>query len=74
MNEEGILALAAQKERSQLANKEQVVLRLQQMLIRALTPRRKRVKTLPTASSVEIRLQEKKMKAERKASRRKPDL
>lgn len=66
---EGILILTSQEERSQLKNKEQVVSRFYQLLREALKPVRKRRKTRPTRSSVEKRLQSKKMRSDRKSTR-----
>jgi ribosome-associated protein len=69
MTTDGILILTGQEERSQLKNKEQVVDRLYQLLREALKPVRKRRKTRPTRTSVEKRLQGKKMRSERKTMR-----
>lgn len=72
INDEGILAITSQKERSQLSNKEHTIDRLQALLAKALAPTIKRVKTKPTAGSVEERLQEKKKLSEKKELRRRP--
>ena len=72
INDEGILAITSQKARSQLSNKEHTIDRLQALLAKALAPTIKRVKTKPTAGSVEERLQEKKKLSEKKELRRRP--
>lgn len=74
ITEEGVIRFTSQKSRSQLENKEHTIDKLQQQLIKALTPVRKRVKTKPTSGSVEERLETKKRIAEKKESRRKPKL
>ena len=74
INDEGILGVRSQKERSQLANKEHTVERLFTILTKALTPTIRRIKTKPSAGSVEERLQEKKKMAEKKEWRKKPKI
>ncbi len=72
ISDAGILGVTSQKERSQLANKEHTIERLHALLTKALTPSIKRIRTKPSAGSVEERLQEKKKLAEKKELRRKP--
>ncbi|HSF87778.1 MAG TPA: alternative ribosome rescue aminoacyl-tRNA hydrolase ArfB [Saprospiraceae bacterium] len=74
INDEGILGLTSQKERSQLANKAHALERLQELLGRAIIPKMKRIKTRPTKQSVEERLQEKKAQSDKKAMRKKPGI
>jgi ribosome-associated protein len=74
ISDEGLLAITSQKERSQLANKEHVIERLEAMLIKALTPPIKRIRTRPTKTSIEDRLQEKKKTSEKKELRRRPKI
>lgn len=74
INDEGILAVSSQKERSQGSNKEHTIERLQTLLIKALAPVKKRIRTRPTTKSVEDRLAGKKRVAEKKVSRQKPNL
>ena len=62
----------AQDARSQARNRELALVRLQRRLSSALAPRRKRVETRPTQGSVRRRLQEKRLRAERKRDRRRP--
>lgn len=71
---EGMLSVVSQKERSQSANRELAVARLKELVTKALMPVKKRVKTKPSKQSIEDRLEEKKRKGEKKASRQKPRL
>lgn len=73
INEEGILVMGSQKSRSQFSNKQDVTERLQHQLKKALQPKLKRKKTKPSQESVEERLTRKKLRAETKESRRKPE-
>ena len=73
INEEGILVMGSQKSRSQFSNKQDVTERLKHLLEKALQPKVKRKKTKPSQESVEERLAKKKLRAETKESRRKPD-
>jgi len=70
INAEGILGIASQKFRSQGANKEDTIIRLQALLVKALTVKAKRVKTSPSHQSIEDRLKDKKIQGERKANRK----
>ncbi|MFZ1679180.1 MAG: alternative ribosome rescue aminoacyl-tRNA hydrolase ArfB [Saprospiraceae bacterium] len=72
INDEGILSATSQKSRSQLDNKENAIEKLQSILLKALTPITKRIRTKPSKSSVEERLEEKKIQAEKKEGRKKP--
>ncbi len=74
INDEGILSVASQKSRSQLDNKENTTDKLNQLLVKALTPVAKRIRTLPSKISIEERLAEKKIQSEKKAARKKPDV
>ena len=68
---EGILRVVSQSERSQLANKKVAIQKLHELIIRALTPRRKRVPTKPGKAVKEKRLKEKKIRGEKKSLRKK---
>ncbi len=72
ISEDGILSITSQKSRSQLDNKQTTVDKLNQLLLKALTPVTKRVRTKPSKASIEERLAEKKIQSEKKESRRKP--
>jgi len=74
INEEGVLSVTSQKERSQLANKGHAVERLKNLIERAIVPKVKRIRTKPSKQSIEERLQEKKAQSEKKALRKKPGL
>lgn len=71
INDEGILSVVSQKDRSQLSNKEDAIQKLYQLLTKALTPVKPRKKTRPTQSSVEKRLTQKRLKSETKQNRQK---
>lgn len=74
LNEEGIIRITSDSHRSQKQNKEEAVQKLQLLLIKALTPQKKRIKTcLPTG--VKLMRGENKMKrSELKQHRKKPDV
>lgn len=70
---DGTLILAAQKERSQLQNKERVIQRFNNLLEKSLRPVKRRRATKPTRSSIEKRLTVKKQQSEKKRLRGKID-
>lgn len=70
---EGILIIVSQRDRSQLVNKEDSVKKLYALIYKALTPRKARKSTRPTKSSVEKRLQSKRIKSEIKQTRSRMD-
>lgn len=73
LNKEGLLSVSSQVHRSQLANKEEVIRKLNEMVSRALTPKRPRIATKPSKASLEKRIEQKKkistLKSERKKIR-----
>ncbi|MBN2779335.1 MAG: aminoacyl-tRNA hydrolase [Bacteroidales bacterium] len=71
INNDGILFLSAQDDRSQFKNKEIVILRFYEIINKALRVHKKRVKTKPSKSSNENRLKEKRESSEKKSRRRK---
>jgi ribosome-associated protein len=73
INKEGLLTIRSQKAKSQLANKEIVVDKLQVLLTQSIVPVKKRVKTKPSKASKEARLTNKKMISQKKEVRRKPE-
>ena len=74
LDSDGVLHLAAQSERSQLRNREEVVARFQTLLRGALRRRKVRRATRPTAASVEQRLHTKRRRSQTKQLRRRlPD-
>ena len=72
INHEGVLALSAQNSRSQLKNKEEVIQKLDRLLIKAFTKKKVRKPTKPTHSAVRKRLDNKKKLGEKKKSRKIP--
>ena len=72
INSEGELILVSQTERSQLKNRERVTEKFYEILLRALTPRKKRLPTKPSKASKEERLEAKRQQAEKKERRKSP--
>jgi ribosome-associated protein len=56
INSEGILQVRSQIHRTQLANKEEVVEKMNNLIIRSLKKEKKRIATKPTAASKEKRI------------------
>jgi ribosome-associated protein len=69
INKEGILQIVSQRTRSQELNREDAVERFAELLRRALTPERVRIKTRRPAASREKRLGDKKKRAQIKTTR-----
>jgi len=70
----GELVLTCQTERSQLRNKDKVIDKFYTLILKALTPRKKRLNTKPTKASVERRLDSKRIQAKTKINRKDVDL
>ncbi len=70
INNSGELILVSQAARSQLKNKENVIEKFYLLIEKALTPRKKRLKTKPTKASVEKRLESKRVQAKIKSNRK----
>lgn len=68
---EGVLILMAQDKRSQLANKEAVLHKLDQLLKKAFVRKKARKATKPSKTAVKKRLESKKQHAEKKQWRKK---
>ncbi|HLT07028.1 MAG TPA: alternative ribosome rescue aminoacyl-tRNA hydrolase ArfB [Cyclobacteriaceae bacterium] len=68
---EGMLVLHAQQHRSQLQNKEEVVVKFNRLIEKAFQPRKIRKITRPSKAAVQKRLDEKKKRSEKKQSRQK---
>lgn len=66
---EGVLILTAQSKRTQLQNKEAAIQKFNQLMGRAFARKKARKATKPTKSSVQKRLDKKKMQAEKKKMR-----
>ena len=67
---DGLLLLAAQDDRSQLRNKEIVLARFHELLLKSLRRPKPRKATKPSKSAVRKRLEGKKLHGEKKANRR----
>lgn len=73
ISSEGILSIVSQRDRSQLANKEDAIRKFYILISKALKPVKRRRSTSPTKGSVEKRLTGKRIKAEIKQNRSKVD-
>jgi ribosome-associated protein len=71
LTSKGILILTSQESRSQTANRESVVSKLDKLLKAAFKPVKTRRRTKPTSSSIQKRLDSKKLLSEKKQSRKK---
>lgn len=71
INKEGYLIVKSQKSRSQLENKEDVIVKMHLLINNALIKRKKRKPTKPTKASKEKRVKEKKEKGVLKEARKK---
>ncbi|WP_149242279.1 alternative ribosome rescue aminoacyl-tRNA hydrolase ArfB [Dyadobacter sp. 32] len=71
LTNEKVLVLYHQTERSQLANKEKVIVKFYELIKKAFTDPKKRRPTRPTLASKKERLESKQRKSETKATRRK---
>lgn len=74
INKQDELVLIAQTDRSQLKNKEKVVEKFYKLLEKALIPQKRRYKTKPSRSSIEKRLESKRVQSAIKANRKGIDL
>ena len=70
INKQGELVLVSQTERSQPMNREKVIEKFYILINKALTPKKKRLKTRPTKASVEKRLESKRVQAILKTNRK----
>ena len=71
--QEGILLIDVQEERSQLRNKELALKKLTAMIATAAVKPKRRIRTKPTAASIERRLQQKRRDSDIKRNRRPPE-
>jgi ribosome-associated protein len=71
ISKEGILQVVSQRTRSQELNRADVVSRFADLLRRALTPQRQRIKTRPSGAAKEERLDAKKKRGLTKETRSK---
>jgi len=70
ISKDGILAVDSQESRSQVRNKQIATQLLLELVRKALTPRKRRIPTSPSASAERERLQQKRRLKEKKARRR----
>jgi ribosome-associated protein len=73
LTEEGDLLIQAQEKRTQLQNKELALEKLESLLAKAFEKRRPRKATKPSKTAVQKRLKSKKIMAEKKQWRQKPE-
>lgn len=73
INLEGELIIVSQEERTQLRNKNTTIKKFKELLIKALTVPKKRIKVTPTAGMIAERLKNKKMASEKKTNRGRVD-
>ena len=72
LTKDGVLVLSAQASRSQLGNKEAVLIKLENLLTSAFEKKKVRKPTKPSKGSVQDRIQMKKKLSEKKKWRQKP--
>jgi len=70
INTDGFLVIVSQSERTQFKNKEKTIEKFYALISKSLTPVKKRKPTIPNSTAKEKRLEEKKMKAEKKSRRK----
>jgi ribosome-associated protein len=73
LTKDGVLQLSSQDKRSQLENKEAVLNKLETTLEKALAKKKIRKKSKPTKTAVQERIRSKKLRAEKKKWRQKPE-
>ncbi len=71
INSEGEVFVKAQTHRTQLANKEEAISKINELVTKALHKKKARIATRPSKKAKEIRLEGKKKISERKEGRRK---
>jgi len=73
LSDKGTLRMYSQKERSQSANREDVLRRFFALITKALKPEKKRIPVKPGRAAKESRLKEKKVVSQRKELRKPPN-
>jgi len=71
LTKEGTLLITAQDKRSQLQNKDEVLQKLDQLLIKIFTPKKHRKATKPSKAAKHARIKDKKQRSEKKQWRQK---
>ncbi|MDH5424895.1 MAG: alternative ribosome rescue aminoacyl-tRNA hydrolase ArfB [Gammaproteobacteria bacterium] len=72
ITKEGVIIIKAQNSRSQEQNKEAALLRLQELILTAITPVKRRIASKPKKSAVKKRLDNKTKLSGKKQLRKKP--
>lgn len=70
LNKEGVLAVYSQESRSQVRNKQHATQLMLELIRKALTPKKRRIPTVPSQSAERERLQQKRRLKEKKTRRR----
>lgn len=73
LTQDGVLMVVVQESRSQLQNKEAALVKLQELLRKAFEPKKVRKATKPGKAAKEKRIQEKRLRSEKKQWRQRPD-
>lgn len=73
LTKEGVLLISAQDARSQLQNKEAVISKLEELLVKAFARRKVRKATRPGKAAQQKRLQQKQRHSEKKRWRQRPE-
>ncbi len=73
LSKDGYLILSASESRSQLQNKNDVILKLETVLAKAMEKKKARKKTKPSKGAVQERIKRKKQVSEKKKWRQRPD-
>ena len=70
---EGVVVISSQEKRSQLENKENVILKLEKLLKKAFEKKKARKATKPSKGAVQNRIKTKKQVSEKKKWRQRPE-
>jgi len=73
ITKDGVLIITSQDKRSQLENKDEVILKLNQLFVKTFTPKKKRKATKPSKAAARKRIGDKKQHSEKKQWRQKPE-
>lgn len=71
MNSEGALIVKSQTHRTQLANKEEAIKKISDLVNNAIRKKKARIATKPSKKMIERRIEKKKMTSEKKSARKK---
>jgi ribosome-associated protein len=73
LTKDGVLIISSQDKRSQLENKEAVTQKLERMIARAFVKKKERKPTKASKAAIQKRINSKKLQAEKKKWRQKPE-